>query len=387
VNRLLHLARSHGADALIVAVAAEGALEVLLRDSPDAPTTPAWIAAPALALVVLVLLGRRRMPFAAPAAVWALAAALSFVDGRLIPFTASVFVAGFAASFLLGNLRDASQARLGLAVVLLGAVIVVFNDPTHSGGELIFTPLLFAIGWVAGFALRGRSEQAEAAEARAAQAERERETAARLAAAEERARIARELHDIVAHSVSVMVLQVGAVRHRLAGDRPDDGEALEGVERTGRNALAEMRRLLGAMRREGDDLELTPQPGLSNLGVLADEVSRAGLPVSLHVADAPRPLPHALDVSAYRIVQEGLTNALKHSDATRVDVTISYDANELGIEVRDNGAGVVAGDGQGHGFVGIRERLKVYGGAMTAGQATDGGFVLDTRLPLDGGEP
>ena len=186
---------------------------------------------PAIALLVLPLLARRRFRFAAPASVWLLAAALSFVDGRLIPFTASVTVAGLAASFLLGNLRDAAQARLGLAIVVGGAAIVVYNDPDHAAVDLIFTPLLFAIVWLAGYAMRERAEQAEAAEARAAEAEREREAAARIAVAEERARIARELHDIVAHAVSVMVLQVGAVRHKLADTRPDDSEALEDVER------------------------------------------------------------------------------------------------------------------------------------------------------------
>ena len=183
-----------------------------------------------------------------------------------------------AAAFLLGNLRDDVQARLGLAIVVGGAAIVVYNEPGHVAGEFVFIPVLFAIGWLAGFALRERAEQAEAAEERATQAEREREAAARIAVAEERARIARELHDIVAHAVSVMVLQVGAVRHKLPGELAEDADALRGVEQTGRTALAEMRRLLGAMRRDGDDLELAPQPGLDGLDALAGEVGRAGLP-------------------------------------------------------------------------------------------------------------
>jgi signal transduction histidine kinase len=291
-------------------------------------------------------------------------------------------IAGIAAAFLLGNLRDAVQARLGLAIVLSGAAIAVYNEPNHATGELIFTPLLFVIGWLAGFAMRERAEQAEAAEVRAAHAEREREAAARIAVAEERARIARELHDIVAHAVSVMVLQVGAVRHKLADTLPEDSEALEGVEQTGRTALAEMRRLLGAMRRDGDDLALAPQPGLGNLGVLVEQVGRAGLPVRLHVDGEPHPLPHALDLSAYRIVQEGLTNALKHARASQADVTVRYGSDELCIEVRDNGRGAVPDDGHGHGLVGIRERVKVYGGEMTTDAASGGGFVLSTRLPL-----
>ena len=168
-------------------------------------------------------------------------------------FASGVYIAGMAAAFLLGNLRDAVQARIGLAVVASGAAIVVYNDPNRTAGEFVFIPLLFVIAWLAGFALRERAAQAEAAEERATHAEREREAAARIAVAEERARIARELHDVVAHAVSVMVLQVGAVRHRLPQTLEEDREALRGVEQAGRTALAEMRRLLGAMRRDGDE--------------------------------------------------------------------------------------------------------------------------------------
>jgi signal transduction histidine kinase len=212
----------------------------------------------------------------------------------------------------------------------------------------------------------------------------EEDRSATLAVAEERVRIARELHDIVAHAVSVMVLQVGAVRHKLADTLPEDGEALKGVEQTGRTALTEMRRLLGAMRREGDDLALAPQPGLGDLGVLLEQVGRAGLPVRLHVDGEPYPLPHALDLSAYRIVQEGLTNALKHARASQADVTVRYGSDELDIEVRDDGDGALPDHGHGHGLVGVRERVKIYGGEMTADTATGGGFVLSTRLPLEG---
>jgi signal transduction histidine kinase len=336
--------------------------------------------------MALPLVARRRYPFAAPAAYWLLAVVLSFVDGRLVTFMTSVFVIGMAASFLLGNLRDALKARIGLAVVLGGAAIVVYNLPDHSAAEQVFIPLVFGISWLAGFALRGQSEQAEAAEVRAAVAERERETAARIAVAEERARIARELHDIVAHAVSVMVLQVGAVRHKLPDALADEAEALRGVERTGRSALAEMRRLLGAMRRSGDGLELGPQPGLASLDVLVEEVSRAGLPVSLHVDGESSSLPPAIDLSAYRIVQEGLTNALKHARASHADVTVRYGADVVQLEVRDDGVGAAKGDGLGHGLVGIRERVKIYGGEMNAGAAPEGGFVLTARLPLEGHE-
>ena len=387
MNRTWPLVRRFGFDALIVAVAVEGALEVALRqESLDAPDLTPWLAAPATALIALPLLARRRFPFSAPAATWVAAAALSFLDGRLVVFTASATIAGLAAAFLLGNLRDGTQAQVGLGVTLVGAALVMYNNPDHSAADLVFTPILFGIGWLAGFALRERAEQAEAAEERALQAEREREAAARIAVAEERARIARELHDIVAHAVSVMVLQVGAVRHKLPKALDEDRDALQGVEQAGRTALSEMRRLLGAMRDDGDGIELAPQPGLDRLDALVAEVGRAGLPVRLHVDGDPFPLPRALDLSAYRIVQEGLTNSLKHARARHADVTVRYSADELRIEVRDDGDGAATSDGLGHGLVGIRERVKIYGGEMTAGTAPEGGFVLSTRFPV-GGDP
>ena len=290
-------------------------------------------------VAVLTLLARRRYPFGAPAAFWLLGASLSFVDGELVPFMFGVYLAGMVAAFLLGNQRDPVLARVGLVVVLGCAAAVIYNIPAHKPGEMLFIPLLFGIAWLAGFALHTRTEQADAAEARAAHAERERESAARLAVAEERTRIARELHDIVAHAVSVMVLQVGAVRHKLPDGLADDADALRGVEQTGRAALAEMRRLLGAMRSDGDGLELAPQPGLDGLESLAREVERAGLPVRLHVEGEPVRLPRAIDLSAYRIVQEGLTNALKHARASHADVTLRYEPEEVRIEVRDDGKG------------------------------------------------
>jgi signal transduction histidine kinase len=385
VSRIGFLARTYGFDVLIAIAALESALEVALRrDSADAPRTTLWFVVPAAAMVVLPLLARRRFPFTAPAAVWALAAAVSFVDGRLVVFVIAISAAGWAASFLLGNVGDAVQARLGLFVVVGGAAIVIYNDPTHSAGELIFMPLLFTLGWLAGYALRERAEQAEAAELRAAQAERDREAAARVAVAEERARVARELHDIVAHSVSVMVLQVGAVRHKLPAALAEDAEALKGVEQAGRMALAEMRRLLAAMRREEDEAELAPQPGLDRLDALLEEVGRAGLPARLHVDGEPFRLPPSVDLSAYRIVQEALTNALKHARASNADVTVRYRPDELQLEVRDDGRGASPSDGLGHGLVGVRERVKIYGGEMTAGPANGGGFVLSTRLPIGG---
>ena len=384
VSQIRNVAREYWFELLIAFLAIAGIIELVVgRTLPGAPTTTLWIAIPTVAVLVLPLFARRRFPFAAPAAYWLLAMAISFGDGLLLAFIGSLGVVGLASAFLLGNLRNPLKAGAGLIIVLVGIVIVVYNIPgTQSASDLVFIPLRFVVAWVAGWALRERAEQAEAAEERAVRAEREREAAARVAVAEERARIARELHDIVAHAVSVMVLQVGAVRHKLPDAPAEDRDALRSVERAGRTALAEMRRLLAAMRREGDEAELLPQPGLDGLDSLLEQIGRAGLPVELHVDGEPFPLPRGVDLSAYRIVQEGLTNALKHARASDADVTVRYRPDELEIEVRDNGLGSATSDGLGHGLVGVRERVKIYGGEMTAGAANEGGFVLSTRLPL-----
>ena len=402
MSRSRYVVREYWFELLIAFLAVAGMLELVVgRDFPGAPATSLWFSVPAIGVLVLLLVARRRFPFAAPAAYWLMAAALTFVDGLLIPFVGSLSVVGLAAAFLLGNLRDDRQAGIGLAIVLGCIVVVVSNIPgAQSASDLIFIPLRYVVAWVAGYALRERSEQAEAAEMRAILAEREREAAemramlaerereaaARIAVAEERTRIARELHDIVAHAMSVMVLQVGAVRHRLPSELAEEDEALKGVESAGRNALGEMRRLLGAIRSDDERAELAPQPGLDRLEDLLEDVRNAGLRVGLEVDGDPVPLPHGIDVSAYRIVQEGLTNTLKHAHAREASVRIGYGGDELRIDVRDDGSGVARSDGPGpgHGLIGIRERVSIYGGEMTAAAGEDGGFVLSTRLPLNG---
>jgi signal transduction histidine kinase len=384
MSRIEHVAREYWFELLMLLMLIAGITQLLVvNGSPGAPTSSLWFSVPALIVVVLPLFARRRFPFAAPAAYWVLAAAVTFIDGRLIAATDSLEVVGFASALLLGYLRNLPKALIGLAVIVASMLIIVENIPgSIQTSSVIFITLRFVAAWGAGLALRWRSEQAEAAEVRAVRAEGEREAAARIAVAEERSRIARELHDVVAHAVSVMVLQVGAVRHKLPDSQADDRDALRSVERAGRTALAEMRRLLAAMRREEDEVEFVPQPGLDGLNALLTEVGRAGLPAKLHVDGEPYPLPRGVDLSAYRIVQEGLTNALKHANASDADVTVRYRPDEVEIEVRDNGNGVAKSDGLGHGLVGVRERVKIYGGEMSAGTAPDGGFVLSTRLPI-----
>jgi signal transduction histidine kinase len=298
VSPVREITRRYWFDGVVALLAIEAMLEVVV--GRDAANTTLWFGLPAIAVLVSPIFARRRFPFAAPAAYWLIAAGISFIDPLLIPSAVSLFPVGMAVAFLLGNLRDPLRAGLGLAVVVGSAALLVYKIPDHTNAELVFVPVEFAISWLAGFALRERAEQAEAAEMRAIMAERERDAAARIAVAEERARIARELHDIVAHAVSVMVLQVGAVRHKLPETLEEDRETLRGVEGAGRAALAEMRRLLGAMRRDGDGLELAPQPGLDGLDSLLEEVGRAGLRVRLHLDGDRFPLPPAIDLSAYR---------------------------------------------------------------------------------------
>ena len=387
MSRIRHIAREYWFELLIVALTISAMVQLIVnRDTPGAPTTSLWLSLPAMAALVLPLLAYRRYPFAAAASYWVIGIGVTLVDGTLIPYVDSLSVVGLAAAFLLGNLRDARQAWLGLALLTTSLLPIVHYIPGEQSPNLyVFLTLRYVAAWIAGYALRARSEQVEEAVVRAARAEHERESAesaARVAVAEERSRIARELHDVVAHAVSVMVLQVGAVRHKLPESMTEDSEALRRVERAGRTALAEMRRLLAAMRPDGDEAELVPQPGLDGLDSLLAEVGRAGLPVELHLEGDPYPLPRGLDLSAYRIVQEGLTNVLKHAGATDADVVVRYRPDEVEIEVRDNGNGRAGGDGMGHGLVGIRERVKIYGGEMSARAEPEGGFVLSTRLPV-----
>ncbi len=367
-------------DVLIVLLAAESTIEVAHRQFQE----PAWFASPAIALVILVLLARHRFAFSAPAATWLLASAISFIDGQLVVTTVSAFISAMIASFLLGNLSDARQARIGLAIVAGGAVIVVYNQPGHPSSALIFIPMLFAIVWFGGMALRERAGHAEAAEQRAVRAEEERDAAARVAAAEERARIARELHDTIAHAVSVMVLQAGAVRHKLPEAQADHRNALRDVEQAGRTALSDMRLLLDAMRDTGDPCsELAPQPGLDRLDRMLEDIGRSGLPVELRVTGERFSLPGGLNISAYRIVQEGLTNVLKHANASQAVVSLGYAPDQLCIEIQDNGQGLAPGGSHpGHGHIGIRERVRLYDGEMTTDTPDGGGFLLRVRLPL-----
>jgi signal transduction histidine kinase len=299
-------------------------------------------------------------------------------------FAAGTFAAGMAAAFLLGSQVDANRAWIGLPIATGAVAIVVANDPRHTVGNLVVTPILYAIVWLTGFALRDRAVRADAAEERAARLEQEREVDALRAVAQERTRIARELHDIVGHSVSVMTVQASGVRRLLRPEQEQEREALLAVERTGREALAEMRRVVGALRDPEEGTALAPQPSLSRVDKLVAQARDTGLPVDLEIAGEPVPLPAGVDLTAYRLVQEGLTNAIKHAGARHAEVRVRYDGDHVEIEVCDDGRG---SDGStatsgGHGLVGMRERVSIYGGELEAGPRAEGGFRLRARLPL-----
>lgn len=352
------------------------------QDRLNGPEGPMWVDIVLVIAIMAPLLARRQFPFGAPLAVGASVVVASFVDRSLVPFDFVIFLAGASAVFLLANLRQSRQAVAGLAMAVGVEAIVVRNDPRGEVWQLVFVSLLFTVVWTVGFTLGRKSVEADEAKERAARAEREREDQARAAVADERARIARELHDVVGHSVSVMTVQASGVRRLLHPDQEREREALLIVERTGREALAEMRRMVGVLRRPEEAPALAPQPSLEHVGRLIDHAREAGLRVELRVEGQAFELPPGVDLTAYRLVQEGLTNALKHARATRAEVFVNYGEGQLEVTVSDDGKGVGNGDGGGHGLVGMRERVSVYGGELDAGPQPGGGYRLRARLPL-----
>jgi signal transduction histidine kinase len=235
--------------------------------------------------------------------------------------------------------------------------------------------LLIGLPWGAGAAVRQRR-------ATEAQLESERAQAAAAIVAE-RARIARELHDVIAHAISVMVVQARGGRRVLRDAPEDSAEAFAAIERTGHEALDEMRRLLGMLRRGDEELVLAPQPSLRELDRLVEQMRAAGLPVKLTVEGQPRDLPPGVELSAFRIVQEALTNSLRHAGPARAHVVVRYGESVLELLIADDGAGVPApGSDPGYGLIGMRERVSVYGGELQAGRQSGGGYALRVRLPL-----
>jgi len=300
-------------------------------------------------------------------------------DGQFSTLLALVLV-----SYSIGAYADPPRDYLGLAVMgtsFATAMVIEGLVPSDLGAVLVFV-----VGpWTVGRVLRQRSESAAAAVSRADLLVREREAQTHRAVAEERTRIARELHDIVSHSISVVTIQTQAVRRRLRPDQEREAADLAAVEATARQALAEMRRLFGVLRADGETASLAPQPGLAELGRLVAGADSPDLAVRLAVHGEPYPLTPGIDLAAYRIAQEGLTNALRHSGASRVDIEVRYEPKHLEVAITDDGRGLPdsgADAGGGNGLVGIRERVALYAGTVTLGPANGRGTRLVARLPV-----
>jgi signal transduction histidine kinase len=291
----------------------------------------------------------------------------------------------FALFSLGAHARSLPRSAAGALAVVMGAMTDVVVEGI-SGDDFWYWRLIYMGGaWGAGYALRHRRLQVETLSGHAERLQREQEMRAAAAVAAERRRLARELHDVIAHNVSVMVVQAGAAAAVLDRDPQRARDPLRSIQESGRQAVVELRRLLGILREGDAELDVAVQPSVRRIDGLVEQMRDAGLDVSVRVEGAPQPLPTSIDLSAYRIVQEGLTNALKHAGASRVEVTIRYAEDVVELEVADDGHGRQGGDGAGgHGLVGMRERVTLFGGAFEAGNRQSGGFALRATLPMGG---
>jgi signal transduction histidine kinase len=333
---------------------------------------------PLMVLLPLGLLWRTRYPvelMAANLGAWVVIDTQT--PGNEDPLTLAI-VLGIAV-YSVGAHTEGVRAVIGAVLVAGMALLGTVSDSTASLvdvlGNLTFFGAIFGGTWLAGRAMRRRRR-------RERELIVEREEQARAAVLEERTRIARELHDVVAHAISVIVLQARGARHALDAEPEDARGAIDAIEHTASQALREMRRLLGVLREDGGDVALAPQPSLAHLDVLVGHVREAGLPVDVRVEGTARELAPAVDLSAYRIVQEALTNALKHAGPTRARVVIRYGEDSIQLEVEDSGKGGATTQDGGHGLAGIRERVELFGGDLESGPRSNGGYAVRATLPL-----
>ena len=373
----MRLTRAQQIDlAMAIPIFVLGVLEALAREHTDR-----WLVAAAVNGVAVAL--RRRQPLGALAAVvivQALAHDQTYDTDPLSPFLAELILM-FTVAYELQLKPALVGYGIGLAYVIVDFSSGRIEEIAQAGAQSGF----YLLAWAGGRALHGHEERRAAAERHVVRVELEREEQARVAVVEERARIARELHDAVAHSVSVMVLQAGGVRRLLGNDpeREREREALAGVEQTGRQAVQELHRMLGILRKADPGAELAPSPSLRRVEELVTQVRTAGLETNLTIEGEPVELPPGLDMSAYRIVQEALTNALRYAPGSTVGVTVTYRGKDVQLEVRDDGArvnGKPPTKGSGHGIVGMRERAELFGGELEAGPTAGGGWLVRARL-------
>ncbi|MGI5286237.1 sensor histidine kinase [Nonomuraea polychroma] len=369
---------------LALAVAVAGQVESFGRQGlePGQIRHPVPLAAGAVVAGALLVV-RRRFPAGALLVLVAVGVGVRAVTGGLY-YPAWHF---YSTLILVHTVASAAELRsrrgaAGLACVLLAYLFLqTFQD--NDLAEVLIGAIFVGVAYVSGILLRRQIDETLRLARQAARLEAEREERARHAVAGERARIARELHDIVSHNVSLMTLQAGGVRMMLAEEAQRERDLLLGVERAGREAVEELRLMLGMLRDPGGTGVQLPSAGLDQLDTLVAHVTDTGVAVGVSVEGRPRPLPPGLDLSAYRVVQEALTNALKHARASRIDVTVSYSPGVLILEVVDDGTGDGGGQSGGHGLVGMRERVAMFGGELTAGPAPGGrGYRLQARFPL-----
>jgi signal transduction histidine kinase len=381
LQRAVDAVRGHprAADAtLALLLAALVQREILTTDV----TGPRWLLVPAGLATTIPLAWRRVAPLPALLFVMAGAAAagLAAADSDEVAQAPQLtFLAEILAVYSVAAHAERKRALIGL---LVSWAALLAAEP----GDFVVMGPAWAGIWLAGRLVRAREQDARRLRELAQALERERVEEARLAVADERSRIARELHDVIAHAMSTIVLEAGAERVNLDEGQTSARQALHSIERTGRQALAEMRRLVGVLRTDEDEPELFPRPSLTHLDLLIEQVGRAGLPVELRVVGEPVGLAPGLDISAYRIVQEALTNVLKHGGDARATVLVAYGHRTLEIEIVDDGRGGTP-DGSGHGIVGLRERVALFGGSLEAAGREDGGFAVRARLPLEKAAP
>ncbi|MGZ4615090.1 MAG: sensor histidine kinase [Actinomycetes bacterium] len=375
----------HGVTALAACFAAGALVEDLVSPTVRLGADrydrgPEAVIAAVLVVGVVLVAFRDRLGVVAPVSAVALFGLASLSAPAWVLDSAFVYLLVMLTCGLGGYLAQSRLSHaVGLLVLLTVGSLAAWQHPDPSWGQWASVIAFMSIAWVAGTIVRGPVVRARSAEEHAVQLEQEQAEAARQAVIDERQRIARELHDIIAHSVSVMTVQVGAVRRRLTPGQTRERDSLVAVERTGREALAEMRRLVGLLNEE-EIPSYAPQPGMQALDTLIATVRAAGLPVDLRVEGTPHELPPGVDLAAYRVVQEALTNTLKYAGPARAWVQICWTEDELRIEVANNGRNTETGTGYGH--AGMRERVRLYGGHLESGPIPDGGYVVRAYLPI-----
>jgi signal transduction histidine kinase len=332
-------------------------------------------------LWTLPLLLRHRFPFAAPVFAFAVQAGSAFADPTI--GTETTATVAFLLTFWVAGACNEGNRLLGAAAIGFSSLAVITLADVHVGLEEAFSgSVMGGVICLIAYALQRRAKLARDLEQRAARLEHEREQQTREAVADERRRIARELHDVIAHTVSVMTVQAGAARLLLEAEPERAVAPLLSIEETGRQALAEIRRMFGILREEDGELAFGRQPGVGDLDALVEQARAAGLPVELRVEGQPVALSPGLDLAAYRVVQEALTNALKHGGGGHANVTVRFGRETLDLLITNDGRVAANGSG-GHGLVGMRERLSLYGGKLEAGAAPGGGYEVRARLPVE----